>query len=99
MPQTNSNNTVKDTFGELCQSSDFYPLQRKELIALKKAGIIKNTAYTYLALRFDSFHQSGEFCPQEFAKRWGIAESTAYAAIVKLKEAKFLSVRAETKFD
>lgn len=72
-------------------SGTFYPLQKEELIALRKSRLINNAAYVHLALRM-----SNPFCvashsrqrdrpieliPKEFAIAWSIPESSVYEAI------------------
>ena len=67
---------------------EFYPLQKQELIALKQAKLINNTAYVHFALRFENpwCDRPIEVIPKEFALRWAIPESSVYEAIAKLKE-------------
>jgi len=75
----------------------FYPLQEKELRWLKQHKMIKNTAYTYLALKIEN-----PFCDRplkikikEFALRWGIPESSVYECIAKLKELQSISIQSK----
>ncbi|MDJ0598135.1 MAG: hypothetical protein QNJ37_04765 [Crocosphaera sp.] len=84
----------KDKNGKIMGS--FYPLQKAELIALKKTRIINNAAFVHLALRSEN-----PFCdnpikikPKEFALRWGIPEVSVYKAIAKLKELGVISIEA-----
>ena len=75
---------------------DFYPLQKDELMALRKAKLINNAAYIHFALRAEN-----PFCdrplsiePKEFAHRWEIPESSVYKAIARLKELGILNIRS-----
>ena len=75
---------------------DFYPLQKDELMALRKAKLINNAAYVHFALRAEN-----PFCdrplnidPKEFAMRWEIPESSVYKAIARLKELGILNIRS-----
>ncbi|WP_414590052.1 hypothetical protein [Scytonema sp. PCC 10023] len=68
---------------------EFYPLQKAELIALRKAKLINNAAFVHLVLRYEN-----PYCdrlitviPKEFALRWLLPESSVYEAIAKLKAA------------
>ncbi|MDJ0719555.1 MAG: hypothetical protein QNJ54_35930 [Prochloraceae cyanobacterium] len=85
VPQRTNNQKVSGTF---------YPLQKEELMALKKARLINNTAYVHLALRFEN-----PFCdrpitiiPKEFARRWNIPESSVYEALGKLRKLGVLKI-------
>lgn len=76
---------IRDKQGKVM--GEFYPLQKNELIALRKAKLINNTAFVHLALRYEN-----PFCdrtitiiPKQFAKRWLLPESSVYEAIGKLK--------------
>ncbi|MEB3218984.1 MAG: hypothetical protein VKN72_22490 [Nostocales cyanobacterium 94392] len=76
---------IRDKQGKVM--GEFYPLQKNELIALRKAKLINNTAFVHLALRYEN-----PFCdrtitiiPKQFAKRWFLPESSVYEAIGKLK--------------
>jgi hypothetical protein len=75
---------------------EFYPLQKAELVALRKAKLINNAAFVHLALRYEN-----PFCdrpivviPKEFALRWQIPESSVYEAIAKLKENHAINIRS-----
>lgn len=75
---------------------DFYPLQKDELMALRKAKLINNAAYVHFALRAEN-----PFCdrplnidPKEFAHRWEIPESSVYKAIARLKELGILNIKS-----
>ena len=48
---------------------EFYPLQKQELMALRKAKLINNMAYVHLALRFENrmCARPVEVIPKEFA--------------------------------
>jgi hypothetical protein len=67
---------------------EFYPLQKEELIALRKAKLINNAAYVHLALRFENPYcdRPIEIIPKEFALRWLLPESSVYEAIAKLQK-------------
>ena len=76
--------------------SEFYPLQREELIRLREVKLINNAAYVHLALRYEN-----PFCdrpiqvvPKEFAFRWGMPESSVYGAIAKLKKLGILNIKS-----
>jgi hypothetical protein len=66
---------------------DFYPLQREELMAMRKAKLINNTAFVHLALRYENpfCDKAISLMPKEFALRWQIPESSVYEAVGKLK--------------
>jgi hypothetical protein len=83
---TRTNNKVTGTF---------YPLQKEELIALKKSRLINNAAYVHLALRMSNpfCDRPIELIPKEFAMMWGIPESSVYEAIGKLKQKKIVDVK------
>lgn len=85
-PQKNSQGKV---------SGDFYPLQKPELVALRKAKLINNAAFVHLALRFENPYcdRPIQVIPKEFALRWQIPESSVYEAIAKLKEAKAIEIK------
>jgi hypothetical protein len=75
---------------------EFYPLQKAELVALRKAKLINNAAFVHLALRYEN-----PFCdhpiiviPKEFGLRWQIPESSVYEAIAKLKENHTITIRS-----
>ncbi|MGJ5676884.1 MAG: hypothetical protein ACR9NN_25325 [Nostochopsis sp.] len=75
---------------------EFYPLQKAELIALRKTKLINNTAFVHLALRYEN-----PFCdrpitviPKEFALRWQMPESSVYEAIAKLKDSHAINIRS-----
>ncbi len=88
---------------------EFYPLQKEELIALRRSRLINNAAFVHLALRYENpfcAPPSGslrdrpiEIIPKQFAFRWGIPESSVYEAIAKLKKAGALPdcVKVKTK--
>jgi hypothetical protein len=88
----------KDQQGKV--QGEFYPLQKAELIALRQAKLINNTAFVHLALRYENpfcdrvatpkeYHKI-TVIPKEFAMRWQMPESSVYEAIAKLKAAGFL---------
>ncbi|MFK0731317.1 MAG: hypothetical protein ACIWVG_09165 [Gloeotrichia echinulata HAB0833] len=75
---------------------EFYPLQKAELIALRKTKLINNSAFVHLALRYEN-----PFCdrpitviPKEFALRWQMPESSVYEAIAKLKDSHAINIRS-----
>lgn len=85
---------IRDKRGKVM--GEFYPLQKHELIALRKAKLINNTAFVHLALRYEN-----PFCdrqitiiPKEFAKRWFLPESSVYEAIGKLKVSKAIHINS-----
>ena len=77
-------------------AGEFYPLQKEELMALRKAKLINNTAYVHLALRFENpwCDRPVEVIPKEFALRWNIPESSVYKAIAKLKELGLIKIKS-----
>lgn len=83
----------KDEHGKVI--GDFYPLQRAELIALRKTKLINNAAYVHLALRYENPYcdRPIEILPKEFAMRWQMPESSVYEAIGKLKEEKVIEIK------
>lgn len=83
----------KDEQGKVI--GDFYPLQRAELIALRKSKLINNAAYVHLALRYENPYcdRPIEIFPKEFAMRWQMPESSVYEAIGKLKDEKVIDIR------
>ena len=76
-------------------SGTFYPLQKDELIALRKSRLINNAAYVHLALRMSNpfCDRPIELIPKEFAITWSIPESSVYEAIGKLKQKKIIDVK------
>lgn len=81
----------RNSLGQL--KGEFYPLQKAELIALRKAKLINNPVFVLLALKYEShcLDNSASFSPKDFAVRWEISESSVHEAIRKLKAADFLS--------
>lgn len=75
---------------------EFYPLQKAELMALRKAKLINNAAYVHLALRSENpfCDRPVEVIPKEFALRWQIPEVSVYKAIAKLKELGLIKIKA-----
>jgi hypothetical protein len=75
---------------------DFYPLQREELMAMRKAKLINNTAFVHLALRYENpfCDKAISLIPKEFALRWQIPESSIYEAIGKLKSCNAISIKS-----
>ena len=75
-------------------AGEFYPLQKPELMALRKAKLINNTAYVHFALRFENpwCDRPIEVIPKEFALRWNIPESSVYKVIAKLKQLVYLKL-------
>ena len=75
---------------------DFYPLQKEELMALRKVKLINNAAYVHLALRYENPYcdRPVEIIPKEFALRWRIPEVSVYKAIAKLKELGILNIKS-----
>ena len=75
---------------------DFYPLQKAELMALRKAKLINNAAYVHFALRSENpfCDRPVEIKPKEFALRWQIPEVSVYKAIAKLKDLCILAIKA-----
>ena len=76
-------------------SEDFYPLQKEELIALRKAKLINNAAYVHLALRYENPYcdRPVQIVPKQFALRWQIPETSVYKALAKLKELRVLIIK------
>ena len=74
---------------------EFYPLQKQELIALRKNKLINNTAFVHLALRYENpfCDRPVEVIPKEFALKWNIPESSVYEAIGKLKKLGILLIK------
>ena len=75
---------------------EFYPLQKDELMAMRKAKLINNAAYVHLALRNENpfCDRPVEIRPKEFALRWQIPEVSVYKAIAKLKDLCVLAIKA-----
>lgn len=73
----------------------FYPLQREELIALRKNRLINNVAFVHLALRYENPYcdRPIEIIPKEFAERWYLPESSIYEALGKLKRLGVLALK------
>ena len=72
----------------------FYPVQRNELLKMRKLKIINNTAFVYLALKYEN-----PFCDRpveiqvaEFCIKWGLPESSLYAALAVLKNREAISI-------
>jgi hypothetical protein len=86
VPQRTNNQKVSGTF---------YPLQKEELMALRKSRLINNAAYVHLALRFENpfCDRPIELAPKEFALRWTIPESSVYEALGRLKKLESQSSR------
>ncbi|MBE9168659.1 hypothetical protein IQ238_14480 [Pleurocapsales cyanobacterium LEGE 06147] len=76
-------------------SGTFYPLQKEELIALRKSRLINNAAYVHLALRFENpfCDRPIELAPKEFALRWTIPESSVYEALGRLKKLEIVNIK------
>lgn len=74
---------------------NFYPLQKEELIELRKAKLINNAAYVHLALRAENpfCDRPVEIHPKEFALRWQIPEVSVYKALAKLKRLGVLIIK------
>lgn len=75
---------------------EFYPLQKAELMALRKAKLINNAAFVHLALRYENPWCDRKIIviPKEFGMRWQIPESSVYEAIAKLKEASAINIKS-----
>jgi hypothetical protein len=75
---------------------EFYPLQKQELIALRKAKLINNTAFVHLALRYENpfCDRPVEVIPKEFALNWNIPESSVYKAIAQLKQLGLILIKS-----
>jgi hypothetical protein len=84
----------KDQQGKV--QGEFYPLQKAELIALRQAKLINNTAFVHLALRYENpfCDRSIAVIPKEFAIRWLLPESSVYEAIGKLKESNAITIKS-----
>jgi hypothetical protein len=77
---------------------EFYPLQKPELIALRKSKLINNAGFVHLALRSENpfcnalgdqlcWYRPITVIPKEFAIARQIPESSVYEAIAKLRAA------------
>ena len=77
-------------------SKDFYPLQKEELMALRKVKLINNAAYVHLALRLENpfCDRPIEIIIKEFAFRWSIPEKSLYRALARLKELEVLDIKS-----
>ena len=75
---------------------DFYPVQKEELMALRRVKLINNAAYVHLALRYENPYcdRPVEIIPKQFALRWQIPESSVYKVIAKLKELGVLNIKS-----
>ncbi len=75
---------------------EFYPLQKEELIALRRSRLINNAAFVHLALRYENpfCDRPLEIFPKQFALRWSIPESSVYEAIAKLKQKGVINTRS-----
>ena len=75
---------------------EFYPLQKDELIALRKAKLINNTAFVHLALRYENpfCDRPVEVNPKEFALSWNIPESSIYKAVAQLKKLGLILIKS-----
>ena len=73
----------------------FYPLQKAELLALKTAKLINNSAYVHLALRMlNPFcDRPVEIEPDRFAQDWSIPVSSVYDAIARLKRKGLIEIQ------
>jgi hypothetical protein len=80
---------------------DFYPLQREELMAMRKAKLINNTAFVHLALRYENpfCDKAISLIPKEFALRWQIPESSVYEAVGKLKSCNAIALELLKIYD
>lgn len=72
----------------------FYPVQRNELLKLRKLKIINNTAFVYLALKYENpfCNRPIEIQVPEFCLKWGLPESSFYAAVAVLKNREAISI-------
>ncbi len=75
---------------------EFYPLQKEELLALRKAKLINNTAFVHLALRYENpfCDRPVEVIPKEFSLKWNIPESSVYKAIAQLKKLGLIFIKS-----
>ncbi|MBD2488989.1 hypothetical protein [Aulosira sp. FACHB-615] len=66
---------------------EFYPLQKSELLALRKSRYISSTAYVHLALRYENPWCDGEIeiDADRFCKEWDVSRSRFYGAIARLE--------------
>ncbi len=73
----------------------FYPLQKSELMALRKTKLINNAAYVHLALRYENpfCDRPIEIVPKEFSLRWLIPESSVYEALGKLRKLEIINIK------
>ena len=76
--------------------SEFYPLQKEELMKLYEVGLIKSAAYVHFALRLENPYcdRPVQIIPKEFAIRWRIPEKSVYRAIARLKELGILNIKS-----
>ena len=75
---------------------EFYPLQKQELIAMRKAKLINNTAFVHLALRYENpfCDRPVQIIPKEFALSWNIPESSIYKAIAQMKKLGLILIKS-----
>ncbi|MCC5636344.1 hypothetical protein LC593_10830 [Nostoc sp. CHAB 5844] len=66
---------------------EFYPLQKAELLALRKSRYISSAAYVHLALRYENPWCDGEIeiDADRFCKEWDVSRSRFYGAISRLE--------------
>ncbi|MGB5632607.1 MAG: hypothetical protein WBM86_07525, partial [Waterburya sp.] len=76
--------------------TEFFPLQKEELLSLYQMGLIKCAAYTYFALKLENpfCDRPVEIIIKEFALRWRISEKSVYRAIARLKELEILDIKS-----
>ncbi len=74
---------------------EFYPLQREELIELRKQKILHNAAFVHFALRLEN-----PFCDRpvtidfrEFCSSWELPEVSLYKSLAKLREKDVLETK------
>ena len=76
-------------------NGSFYPLQKDELIALRKSRLINNSAFVHFALRMSNpfLDRPIELLPKEFSDEWDLPLSSVYEAIAKLESKKIIEIK------
>ncbi|MBD2437385.1 hypothetical protein [Nostoc sp. FACHB-110] len=85
MTQINIPRPTRNEKGKIV--GEFYPLQKAELLALRKSRYISSTAYVHLALRYENPWCDGEIeiDADRFCKEWDVSRSRFYGAISRLE--------------
>lgn len=92
-PSGNIPKPEKDSQGKI--KGEFYPLQKAELMEMRRQALINNTAYVHLALRYENpfCNRPIEIIPKEFSTRWEMPENSVYKAVAHLAEQSVLSIK------